>query len=87
MKTKPDNMCSELNNVWQNIGADILAAAEEFGGKTSIPRSEVADVVLDHMRNGHDVSAETIAYLDAIPSLDDALKAVESCFQYETYGW
>ena len=84
--SKMKEICAELNGVWNRIGGDILTVREEMGLTDPMPRSEVADVVLDHMGNNHGVSPETIAYIDAL-DFEEKLKQIEACFPFEVYGW
>ena len=76
----------EMNAVWEYIGGDILTAMEEQGIEPVCDRETVAELALDHMHNCHDVSEQTIAYLDSM-DYNEKMAVVKDCFEFEQYGW
>ena len=78
------DLCYEVNNIWEKIGGDYLTALEEQGKAASIPRRDVADLILDNLHHG---PKELQTYIDSIEDFDAKMGQVEGCLRYETYGW
>ncbi len=73
---------------WDVIGGDCLTVLEEMDDRNYMTKDEVIEVVCDagYMKM-HGGDKEAYEYWSKLPNYDEKMKAIESAFLHERYGW